>query len=66
MTEKKPDTRKRTRRITLYLPESVEIIKGRLEKDCGIKMTYVQVFSFLMNFYLKHANEPKTQWSPLK
>jgi len=54
------------KRITLYLPDSVDVIKKRLEADCGIKMTYVQVFSFLMNFYLKHANEPKTKWSPLQ
>jgi hypothetical protein len=54
------------KRITLYLPDSIEIIKKRLEADCGIKMTYVQVFSFLMNFYLKHANEPRTKWSPLQ
>jgi len=59
-------TRTNMKRITLYLPDSVDLIKKRLEADCGIQMTYVQVFSFLMNFYIKHANEPKTKWSPLQ
>ena len=54
------------KRITLYLPDSVDVIKKRLEANCGIQMTYVQVFSFLMHFYIKHANEPKTKWSPLQ
>ena len=58
--------RVREKRITLYLPETVDTIKAKLESDCGIQMTYVQVFSFLMHFYIKHANEPKTKWSPLQ
>lgn len=64
MTEKKKRTREK--RITLYLPDTIDTIKAKLEADCGIHMTYVQVFSFLMHFYIKHANEPKTKWSPLQ
>jgi hypothetical protein len=51
------------KRITLYLPDSVDVIKKRLEADFGIQMTYVQVFSFLMHFYLKPAYGD--DWVPL-
>jgi hypothetical protein len=56
---------KRTKRLTLYVPAQIDAIRDRLEQDSGVKMSYVQVFSFLIHFYMKHANEPRTKWQPL-
>ena len=50
----------RTKRVTLNVPVEIDRIKDRLQEDTGVKMTYVQVFGFLVHFYLQRANEPKT------
>jgi len=59
MTKQKTPTNKR---ITVPVDQAIDIIKDRLKADTGIEMTYVQVFNFLIHFYLKHANEPRTKW----
>jgi len=60
-----PPKRTRKKRITLDVPIEIDRIKDRLQEDTGVKMTYVQVFSFLVHFYLQRANEPKTKWRSL-
>lgn len=57
--------RKRKKRVTLDVPIEIDAIRDILEKDSGVRMTYVQVFAFLVHFYRKHSNEPKTKWKPL-
>jgi hypothetical protein len=54
------------KRITINVNDDIDRIKERIAKDSGITVTYVQTFDFLIAFYLKHANVPKTTWSPLK
>jgi len=57
---------KKTKRITLDVPEEIDKIKNKLQEDTGVKMTYVQVFAFLVHFYIKHGNLPRTQWRPIQ
>jgi len=57
--------KKRKKRITLDVPIEIDAIRNILEKDSGVRMTYVQVFSFLVHFYKKHSAEPKTKWNSL-
>jgi hypothetical protein len=59
-------TKVKTKRITLDVPEQIDLIKDKLAADSGVKMTYVQVFAFLVHFYIKHCNEPRTQWRPMQ
>jgi len=66
MTEVVPLKRAKVKRITVYVPTEIDRIRDRLQDDTGVKMTYVQVFRFLIHFYLQRANEPRTQWRPLK
>lgn len=54
------------KRITISVNEDIDKIKARLKQDSGIELTYVQLFDFLIAFYIKYANEPRTKWSPLK
>ena len=56
---------KKTKRITLDVPEEIDKIRNKLQDDTGVKMTYVQVFAFLVHFYIKHGNEPRTRWVDL-
>lgn len=54
-----------TKRITIPVDQAIDIIRERLKIDTGIEMSYVQLFNFLIHFYLKHANEPRTKWQTL-
>lgn len=54
------------KRITIVVNGDIDVIKQRLMDDSGVTMTYVQVFDFLIHYYMKHANQPATRWSPLK
>lgn len=58
--------RVRNKRITVDVSEKIDRIRTKVLEDTGVAMTYVQTFDFLINFYMKHANEPKTQWATLK
>jgi hypothetical protein len=31
--------------------------------DTGIRMSYIQIFNYLIHFYIKHAAEPRTRWA---
>jgi len=65
MIEITPINRKRTKRVTIDVPTEIDRIRDRLQDDYGVKMTYVQVFRFLIHFYMQRANEPKTRWKGL-
>ena len=50
------------KRITIPVSNDVDKIIEQLARDTGIRMTYSQVFNYLIHFYIKHAAEPRTQW----
>jgi hypothetical protein len=54
-----------SKRITVPVDQAIDIIRERLKADTGIEMSYVQLFNFLIHFYLKHSNEPRTKWQTL-
>ena len=56
----------KTKRITIPVSKTIDVIRDRLAGDTGIKMTYSQVFNFLVHFYVSHADEPRTKWKSLK
>lgn len=56
----------KTKRITIPVTEDIDIIRQRLREDTGIDMTYVQIFNFLVHFYIQRMNEPKTKWKALQ
>jgi hypothetical protein len=53
------------KRITISVDSNIDNIRKFIEGQTGVKMTYVQVFDHLIHFYIKHANEPRTKWSPI-
>lgn len=53
------------KRITVPISPDIDQIRERLKKDTGVEMTYVQLFNFLIHFYVERANEPKTKWKSL-
>lgn len=55
----------KTKRITLPVSKTVDEIRERLKTDTGINMSYVQIFNFLIHFYMERANEPKSKWRSL-
>ena len=58
--------RVRNKRITVDVSTDIDAIRDRIHQETGVTMTYVQTFDFLIHFYTKHCNEPKTQWAILK
>ena len=54
------------KRITVPISTDVDNIRDRLERDTGVKMTYVQVFNFLIHFYVQRASEPKSRWRSME
>lgn len=54
------------KRITVPVSVDIDKIRDRLKQDSGVEFTYTQTFNFLIAFYVKYANEPKTKWSPMK
>ena len=54
-----------TKRITITVNEDIDKIRDRIKRDTGIEMTYVQIFNFLIHFYMERANEPKSKWASL-
>lgn len=55
----------KNKRITIPVSKDIELIRNRIAADTGVKMTYTQVFNFLIHFYVERANEPKTKWKSL-
>lgn len=54
------------KRVTISVSDDVDVIREHIERDTGVRMTYVQVFDFLIAFYMKHAQEPRTRWASLR
>ena len=55
----------KTKRITIPVSKDIDLIRDRLAQDTGIKMSYAQIFNFLIHFYVERANEPKSKWRSL-
>ena len=56
----------KTKRITIPVSTDIDKIRDRLERDTGVKMTYTQVFNFLIHFYVQRASEPKSRWRSME
>ncbi len=56
----------KVKRITIPVSTDIDKIRDRLERDTGVKMTYTQVFNFLVHFYVERASEPKSRWRALE
>lgn len=54
-----------SKRITIEVDDNIDRIRDFIHQQTGVRMTYVQVFDHLIHFYVKHANEPRTQWAPV-
>ena len=52
----------RSKRITIDVQEEIDAIIEKIEEETGVCMTYVQTFDFLIHFYMRHCNEPRTRW----
>ena len=67
MTEKVVKLKRvRNKRVTVDVKIEIEKIRDKIKADTGVTMTYVQTFDFLIDFYMKHVNVPRTQWMGLK
>ena len=55
-----------TKRITVSVNQDVDLIRETLAQNTGIKMSYIQIFNYLIHFYIKHCNEPRTRWTELE
>ena len=55
-----------TKRITVNVSQDVDLIRETLTQNTGIKMSYIQIFNYLIHFYIKHCNEPRTRWTELE
>lgn len=54
-----------TKRLTVQVDKDIDLIRDHLRKETGIDHSYVQVFQYLINFYMTRANEPRSKWAPL-
>jgi hypothetical protein len=54
------------KRITVPISQDIDLIRKRIHNDTGIDMTYVQIFNFLIHFYVQRANEPKSKWRSME
>jgi len=55
-----------TKRITVNINQEVDLIRETLAQNTGIRMSYIQIFNYLIHFYIKHCNEPRTRWTELE
>lgn len=55
-----------TKRITVNVSQDVDLIRDTLAQNTGIRMSYIQIFNYLIHFYIKHCNEPRTRWTELE
>jgi hypothetical protein len=54
-----------SKRVTIPVSNDIDLIRDRLAADTGIRMSYAQIFNFLIHFYISKANEPKSRWKSL-
>ena len=50
------------KRITLGISGNIEAIKKQLQEEHGIEYSYAQIIDYLINYYRKHYQQPKTEW----
>jgi hypothetical protein len=55
-----------TKRITISVNQDIDLIRETLAKHTGINMSYIQIINYLIHFYIKHSNEPRTAWVGIK
>lgn len=55
----------KTKRVTIPVSNTIDVIRDRLAQDTGITMSYAQIFNFLVHFYMERASEPKSKWRSL-
>lgn len=55
----------KTKRITIPVSQDIDLVRDRLKRDTGIEMSYVQIFNFLLHFYVSKVDEPKSKWRSL-
>jgi hypothetical protein len=55
----------KTKRVTIPVSQTIDLIRDRLKEDTGITMSYAQIFNFLIHFYVERASEPKSRWKSL-
>jgi hypothetical protein len=53
------------KRITIPISPSIDEIRDFVAEQTGVEMTYSQLINYLIHFYVKHANEPRTRWQPI-
>ncbi len=51
-----------TKRITIFVDPNIDVIRDHLDKTLGVKLTYVQLFDYLINYYKTNSTLPKTIW----
>ena len=65
VTRKRKRNAMKEKRITIPISKSIDEIRGFIAEQTGVEMTYTQVINYLIHFYVKHANEPRTKWAPV-
>jgi hypothetical protein len=50
------------KRITLSISGNIEAIKKQLQEEHGIEYSYAQLIDYLINYYRKQHQQPKTEW----
>lgn len=51
---------KNKKRLTISVSDDIDRIRRRLYEQTGVMMTYVQVFDFLITYYVKNQNIQST------
>lgn len=52
----------KTKRITIPITGNLDALRKQLQDDHGVEFTYTQTIDFLINFYRKRTQQPKTEW----
>jgi hypothetical protein len=50
------------KRITIPVDGNIDSIRDQLHKELGVYMSYHQLVDYLINYYRKHNQQPKTEW----
>lgn len=48
------------KRLTVMVSEDIDRIRSKIYEETGVFMTYVQVFDFLITFYVKNQKAQST------
>ena len=53
--------KQKNKRLTVTVSENIDRIRQRLYEETGVRMTYVQVFDYLISYYTKNQ-KIQTTW----